>query len=66
MIEIQQMRQRLLDRLISGEIDQAAYDRMLEEIHRYREESARETPTSANRQTSWISPGTYFTRRIAC
>lgn len=56
MIEIQKMRQRLLDRLISGEIDQPSYDRMLLEIQKYKEESARETPHSAARQTSWVTP----------
>ncbi len=60
MIEIQQMRQRLLDRLISGEIDQGSYDRMLVEIQRYKEESARETPNSRARQTSWMTPGAIF------
>ncbi len=68
MIEIQQMRQRLLDRLISGEIDQTAYDRMLVEIQRFKEDSARETPQpvaretphSAARQTSWVTPGAIF------
>lgn len=60
MIEIQQMRQRLLDRLISGEIDQSSYDRMLVEIQRYKEESARDTPNSPARQTSWMTPGAIF------
>jgi serine/threonine-protein kinase len=54
------MRQRLLDRLISGEIDQGSYDRMLVEIERFKEESARETPRSGARRTSWITPGAIF------
>ena len=57
MIEIQKMRQRLLDRLISGEIDQLSYDRMLLEIERYKEESARETPRSMSRKNcAGVSP----------
>lgn len=60
MIEIQKMRQRLLDRLISGEIDQSSYDRMLLEIERYKEESARDTPRSLARRTSWVMPAAIF------
>ncbi len=60
MLEIQQLRQRLLDRLISGEIDQTSYERMLTEIQRFKEESARETPNSAARRTSWVNPGAIF------
>lgn len=56
MSELLQMRQRLLDRLISGEIDQIVYDRILGEIQNYYRHilEEREPSGSLPRKTSWI------------